>query len=49
MKSVWLLVLTLSAGSVWANHHSEHEHEKSADHAHHDEHGHDDHGHDDHA
>ena len=48
MKSVWLLVLTLSAGSVWANHHSEHEHEKSADHAHHDEHGHDDHGHDDH-
>ena len=48
MKSIWLLALTLSAGSVWANHHSEHEHEKSADHAHHDEHEHDDHGHDDH-
>ena len=53
MKLVWLLALTLSAGSVWANHHSEHEHEheheNSADHAHHDEHGHDDHDSHDHS
>ena len=47
MKLVWLLALTLSAGSVWANHHSEHEHEH--EHAHHDEHGHDDHDDHDHS
>ena len=48
MKLAWLLALTMSAGAAWANHHSDHEHEKSADHAHHDEHGHDEHGHDEH-
>ena len=50
MKSAWLLAVTMSAGAAWANHHSghEHEHEKSAEHAHHGEQGHDDHGHDDH-
>ena len=53
MKSAWLLTLTMSAGTAWANHHSDHdhdhEHEKSADHAHHDEHGHDEHEDHDHS
>ena len=50
MKSAWLLAVTMSAGAAWANHYSDHDHnhETSADHAHHDEHGHDEHGHDEH-